>query len=86
MHQVERMIESLRDGHPIKLVLTNVRKDGSWFLNLLALQPVYNRDNEYSFVIGISYDIAQARNSSFHRNESRNTHHLTSAYLGANHR
>lgn len=48
----------------LKLALTNVKKDGSSFLNFLALKPVFSRDNQYAYVIGISYDLAMAKAAS----------------------
>lgn len=89
IRQVERMIVSLREAKPIKLAVTNVRKDGSWFLNFLALRPVHNRDNEYSFVVGISYDILQSKATAVKLGNGQCTSHHTESnkvvYLGANH-
>ena len=61
MRQVELLQAALRDGRPTKLALTNVRKDGTSFLNFLALRPVVNRERQYAFVVGILYDISQAK-------------------------
>jgi hypothetical protein len=40
MQQVERLKEALNDLQPTKLAITNIRRDGSSFVNLLALKPV----------------------------------------------
>lgn len=54
---VARLRTNLRDGKPVKVVITNYRKDGSPFMNLLALKPIFDSEGEYAFVVGIQFDI-----------------------------
>lgn len=58
MNQVDKMRTALQSIIPIKLTLSNVRKDGSRFYNFLALRPVFNQANEYAYVIGIHYEVS----------------------------
>ena len=39
--------------------VTNYRKDGSSFVNVLTIHPVHDSDNEYRFSIGILSDLSQ---------------------------
>eukprot|EP01032_Pedospumella_encystans_P023240 gene23240-26308_t len=55
--QIERLSEALRLAKPVKVAITNVRKDGTEFGNLLAMKPVFDSDGVYSYVIGVQCDI-----------------------------
>lgn len=59
VHQVEKMRAALSDKQPVNLALTNARKDGSTFFNLLAMRPVFNSKGDYSHVIAAQYDLSQ---------------------------
>jgi PAS domain S-box-containing protein len=54
---IKRMTVALREGKPVKVAITNFRKDGSAFRNLLAMKPIFDSDGEYAFVLGIQFDI-----------------------------
>jgi len=55
--QIERLSEALRLAKPVKVAITNVRKDGTEFGNLLAMKPVFDSEGVYSYVIGVQCDI-----------------------------
>ncbi len=57
---VQLLSESLRNGISCKVALTNKRKDGTEFLNLLATLPVRNAYGDLAYVIGIQYDVTSA--------------------------
>lgn len=59
MQQVGHLIDALRDGRPVKVGITNVRKTGEAFLNLLAIRPVHNAQGSYTHVLGVLYDMSQ---------------------------
>eukprot|EP00596_Hydrurales_sp_CCMP1899_P008846 CAMPEP_0119044798 /NCGR_PEP_ID=MMETSP1177-20130426/34668_1 /TAXON_ID=2985 /ORGANISM="Ochromonas sp, Strain CCMP1899" /LENGTH=351 /DNA_ID=CAMNT_0007015491 /DNA_START=254 /DNA_END=1309 /DNA_ORIENTATION=+ len=54
---IKRMTMALGEGKPVKVAITNFRKDGSPFRNLLAMKPIFDSDGEYAFVLGIQFDI-----------------------------
>ena len=56
--QIERLSEALRLAKPVKVALTNVRKDGTEFANFLAIKPVFNHEGVYTYVIGVQCDIS----------------------------
>lgn len=58
MSQVQKMRTAMQEMRPIKLVMTNVKKDGNPFCNLMALKPVVNAANDYAYVIGIHYEVS----------------------------
>lgn len=48
---------AIRDGHPCRQVLRNVRKDGSLFWNELSITPVRNEADQLTYYIGIQRDV-----------------------------
>lgn len=58
--QIEIIREALRTALPARVALTNVHRSGDEFVNLLALQPVFNAAGEYTYVLSVQYDVAQA--------------------------
>ncbi len=55
--QIAKMQESLRSAQPIKVQITNVKKNGEKFTNLLAMKPIFDQDGGYRYVIAISSDV-----------------------------
>jgi hypothetical protein len=54
--QIIRLSEALHLGVPVKVVVTNYRKNGKAFKNMLAMKPVYDSDGTYRFVFGAHVD------------------------------
>lgn len=48
---------SLRFGMPTSVVITNVKKTGALFYNLIVLKPVIDGDGNYLYSIGIQTEI-----------------------------
>lgn len=61
--QIYKMQTALRCAQPVKVALTNVRKDGEEFFNLLAMKPIFNSHGIYSYVVGVQYDISHQKAS-----------------------
>jgi PAS domain S-box-containing protein len=57
LHQIELMRSALHEKRAIRLAITNVRKDGSTFLNFLGMKPIINRFGEYTHVLGVQYKL-----------------------------
>lgn len=57
--QIDLIREALRHAKPARVALTNVNRTGDEFINLLALQPVFNARGEYSYVVAVQYDVAK---------------------------
>ena len=59
--QLEKIGEAISKGESIKVAVTNARKDGSEFLNFLALRPVFDRDiaNHMTYVVAVQYDVTK---------------------------
>lgn len=62
---VDRLSNALRNAEPIKVAITNFRRDGTPFKNLLAVKPVFSLTGEYEYVIGVQFDISSQRSSSY---------------------
>ena len=60
---MSRLRENLGEGKPVKVVITNYRKDGTPFMNLLALKPIFDHNDDYAFVVGIQFDIGDGNAS-----------------------
>ena len=56
---IARLTTALAEGRQVKVAITNYRKDGTPFMNLLALRPIFDVDGEYAFVVGIQFDIGE---------------------------
>ncbi len=57
-HQIEKISQALHDRVPIKIALTNLKKNKTLFVNMLNLLPVINRQHQPVYVIGVSYDLS----------------------------
>jgi len=55
--QITKMQESLCNAQPIKVQLTNFKKNGEKFINLLAMKPIFDQDGGYRYVIALSSDV-----------------------------
>ena len=53
---VRVMVTAIRAAKPTTVKVTNYRRDGSDFLNVLTLHPVHDSENEYRYSIGILAD------------------------------
>ena len=54
---IDKMTHALATASPIKVAITNYRKDGSTFTNLLAMKPIFDTKGTYRFVIGVQFDV-----------------------------
>lgn len=59
VEQIEKLTKALATAQPVKIAITNKRKNGSNFLNLLAMKPIFDKDGNYAYVIGVQYDLTQ---------------------------
>jgi PAS domain S-box-containing protein len=57
---IKRLSLALREGRAVKVAITNFRKDGTPFRNLLAMKPIFDSEGGYAFVLGIQFDIGTA--------------------------
>jgi len=51
------LTEALRDAKPVKVVLTNYRKNGEKFLNLLSMKPIFDQLGNYRYVVAIQFEV-----------------------------
>jgi PAS domain S-box-containing protein len=53
---------TLSKGQDCHVKLTNYRKSGELFQNLLSMRPVFDADNIYRYVIGVQFEIKEDSN------------------------
>ena len=53
---------TLSKGQDCHVKLTNYKKDGSLFQNLLSMKPIFDADNIYRYVIGVQFEIKEDSN------------------------
>jgi PAS domain S-box-containing protein len=53
---------TLSKGQDCHVKLTNYKKDGQLFQNLLSMKPVFDADNIYRYVIGVQFEIKEDSN------------------------
>lgn len=58
---VQQMSTALREGKQVKVAITNFKKDGTPFRNLLAMKPIFDLKGRYAFVLGIQFDIGDGK-------------------------
>jgi PAS domain S-box-containing protein len=54
---VAKLVSSLRHGHNCRVRITNYRKNGEPFLNLLSLTPVFDCNMLYRFCIAVQFEL-----------------------------
>jgi PAS domain S-box-containing protein len=54
---INKLTSALASASPIKVAITNYRKDGATFKNLLAMKPIFDTKGTYRFVIGVQFDV-----------------------------
>jgi PAS domain S-box-containing protein len=59
VEQVKRVDAALREHHTVRLALTNYRKDGSKFTNMMALKPVFNALKDCCYIVCVSFDVSK---------------------------
>eukprot|EP01041_Mallomonas_annulata_P013571 gene13571-28799_t len=47
---------SLSNAVPVRAVITNFKKDGTPFKNLLAMKPLFDMQGKYCYVVGVQFD------------------------------
>lgn len=57
---IKRLTTALKNAKPVRTTITNFRKDGFPFKNLLSMKPIFDENGEYSYVIGVQFDVTQA--------------------------
>lgn len=55
--QIKKVSLALKCAMPVRAVLTNRKKDGTIFKNLLSLKPLFDQDGVYRYVISAQYDV-----------------------------
>ena len=55
---VEKLSEALKYAKPVKVEITNFRKNGEPFRNLLAMKPLFDQKGRYAYVIGLQFDVS----------------------------
>mmetsp|Transcript_23518 Transcript_23518/g.39181 ORF Transcript_23518/g.39181 Transcript_23518/m.39181 type:complete len:749 (+) Transcript_23518:92-2338(+) len=53
---------TLSKGQDCHVKLTNYRKNGEKFQNLLSMKPIFDADNIYRFVIGVQFEVKEDDN------------------------
>jgi len=55
--QLLLLTKSLREGLSTSVILTNMRKNGTKFYNLLSLKPIFDVEGNYIYCIGVQTEI-----------------------------
>jgi PAS domain S-box-containing protein len=54
---IDRLTKALRSATPVKVAITNYKKSGVAFRNLLAMKPIFDFNGNYSYVVGVQFDV-----------------------------
>ena len=61
----DKVSVSLRNAVPVRVALTNYRRDGTPFRNLLAIKPVFDTDGVYQYVVGVQFNLYSEQESAY---------------------
>jgi len=53
---IKQISHALKDAIPLKVVITNKKKDGTLFKNLLSMKPIFNFKGDFLYVIAVQFD------------------------------
>eukprot|EP00981_Chlorochromonas_danica_P011971 scaffold4358_cov177-Ochromonas_danica.AAC.25 len=56
---IDRLSSALKEAKPVRVAITNFRKDGMPFKNLLAMKPIFSENGTYEYVVGVQFDVTQ---------------------------
>ncbi len=56
--------KALKEAKPVKVAITNKTKHGRPFKNLLAMKPIFDDKNNYTYVISIQFDVTSESSTS----------------------
>ena len=54
-----RLREAIEQCQPIEITLRNYRKNGELFYNHLALTPLFDREGQLIYYLGVQYDVTK---------------------------
>lgn len=63
---IARLQEALRTHSPVRVVITNFRRDGTPFKNLLAMKPIFDTSGVFRYMVGVQFDVTNELTSPMH--------------------
>ena len=54
---IEQIREAIREAKPVTVTLRNYRKDGTLFYNQFSIRPLFDRQDNLIYYLGIQYDV-----------------------------
>lgn len=54
---IEQIRQAMRDNKSVTVTLRNYRKDGQLFYNRFSIRPLFDRDGQVIYFLGIQYDV-----------------------------
>ncbi|MBK1648676.1 PAS domain-containing protein [Rhabdochromatium marinum] len=57
--ELERIRAALAQKTPVTVTLRNYRKDGTLFYNQFSIRPLFDRDGNLIYFLGLQYDITE---------------------------
>lgn len=57
---IEIIRNALKNKKDCQVTIQNIKKDGSMFLNLLGLVPIFDENNNFIYVVGLHFNVTKA--------------------------
>ena len=54
---IQRIREAIREEKPVTVTLRNYKKDGTLFYNQFSIRPLFDRQDNLIYYLGIQYDV-----------------------------
>ena len=58
---VAKMSQALANALPVRVCVTDFKKDGSPFTNLLVMKPLFDQHGSYSHVLGLQFEASDSK-------------------------
>jgi PAS domain S-box-containing protein len=52
--------KALGDAQPVRLIVTNHKKSGEKFFNLISIKPIFDQHGEYRFAVSMQFEVRRA--------------------------
>ena len=65
LDSVQRISQALHHAESSRVAITNYKRCGTPFRNLLAIKPVFDMNGEYQFVIGVQFDLSSIKANAY---------------------
>jgi len=57
--ELQKVREAIKNARPVEVTLKNFRKNGELFFNRLSITPLFDREGQLIYFLGVQYDVTE---------------------------